>query len=327
MSSAELPAPQIGRILIAAGLLTEDQLAEALEEQAQTSRRLGEIIVQRGFISGPALANALAEQHGGVLKTEYGYATGLGGEVAKRAAQPAVQAEPDPPLPRLRTVELPVEDPAANTQAEAPPEPEPMPEPEPVVEPVPEPLPDPAPEQPLPPAAEAPSPPAPAAAPAPAPAPAEPQRDHRDEMIESLRLQLEVQQAELIALREALERERARREPPAEVREPVPEQQPEPEQEPQPEPKPELEAEPEFEAEPEPPEPESAAIPSPSEHFLLCVPTSAGYVLVDRFGVIPQVGDDVDVSEEHGKFSVTKVVRLPRNSRACAYLQRDRPAV
>ena len=69
MSAAELPAPQLGRILIAAGLLSEEQLAQALEEQAQTGRRLGEVIVRRGFISGPALANALAEQHGGVLKT------------------------------------------------------------------------------------------------------------------------------------------------------------------------------------------------------------------------------------------------------------------
>src|SRR5919202_3448225 len=114
MDSAQLPAPQIGRILIAAGLLTEAQLAEALAEQAQTGRRLGEIIVQRGFISGPALANALAEQHGGLLKTEYGYATGLGGDVAKRAAS---GEETTPPLPRLRTVE-------------AAPEPDSEPEPE-----------------------------------------------------------------------------------------------------------------------------------------------------------------------------------------------------
>src|ERR671932_1857804 len=113
MDSAQLPAPQIGRILIAAGLLTEAQLAQALEEQAQTGRRLGEIIVQRGFISGPALANALAEQHGGVLKTEYGYASGLGGEVAKRAAADpaaAAAADAEPPLPRLRTVEAPPEE-------------------------------------------------------------------------------------------------------------------------------------------------------------------------------------------------------------------------
>src|SRR2546423_15542971 len=117
MDSAQVPSPQLGRILIAAGLLTEAQLEEALEEQEQTSRRLGEIIVRRGFVSGPALANALAEQHGGLLKTEYGYATGLGGDVAKRAAA----GSPDEtPLPRPRTVEK-----APPAVAQPPVEPEP----------------------------------------------------------------------------------------------------------------------------------------------------------------------------------------------------------
>src|SRR5204862_309705 len=111
VDAAQIPAPQLGRILIAAGLLNEEQLAQALEEQARTGRRLGEIIVQRGFISGPALANALAEQHGGVLKTEYGFASGLGGVVARRAASEAGTPisplrPPDPtPIPQLRTVE------------------------------------------------------------------------------------------------------------------------------------------------------------------------------------------------------------------------------
>ena len=121
MDAAQLPAPQLGRILVAAGLLSEQQLAQALEEQARTGRRLGEIIVQRGFISGPALANALAEQHGGVLKTEYGFASGLGGIVARRAA--AEGGTPVSPLrppdaaaiPQLRTAEPFVTPAAADT--------------------------------------------------------------------------------------------------------------------------------------------------------------------------------------------------------------------
>jgi hypothetical protein len=213
-------------------------------------------------------------------------------------------AEPEPELPRLRTVEIPTE------QAGTEPKPEPEPEPEPVIEPAPEPPPEPPTEQPLPPAAEEPPPPA--------PAPPEPVRDERDELIDNLRLQLEVQQAELIALREALERERARSQT---APEPVHEQEPEPETEPEPEP------EPEVVAEAEPRAPESAPTASQSEHYLLCVPTNAGYVLVDRFGLVPGVGDEVEVPEEQGKFSVTKVVRLPRNARACAYLQRDRATV
>src|SRR2546423_4215313 len=165
MDSAQVPSPQLGRILIAAGLLTEVQLAEALEEQHQTGRRLGEIIVRRGFISGPALANALAEQHGGLLKTEYGFATGLGGDVAQKAAAEAVS---DAPMPMLRTADrapvTPLRPPAPEPEPEpvveepvppqlaVPPSPEPEPEvpqfaftaPEPEPEPEPTPEPEPA---------------------------------------------------------------------------------------------------------------------------------------------------------------------------------------
>jgi hypothetical protein len=73
------------------------------------------------------------------------------------------------------------------------------------------------------------------------------------------------------------------------------------------------------------PEEEAAVVPAPppqKEHYLLCVPTSAGYVLLDRVGVLPTVGETVDVPEEEGHFTVTKIVRLPRNGRPCAYLQR-----
>jgi hypothetical protein len=449
VSAAELPAPQIGRILIAAGLLTEEQLAQALEEQERTGKRLGEIIVQRGFISGPALANALAEQHGGVLKTEYGFASGLGGVVARRAASEAGASvsplrPPDPtPLPQLRTVEPPAaatpqpeveaqpETPAPSTSveplrppadpepvqpvlrpAEAPaPEPEPQDEPEPLVadgpaveqsaarapveplrppadpepvqplfrpavpfepqlepqpvppaemfvtaqqtEPVvetatpdhePEPEPEPAPPaaaagpltpiglpepqpEPLEPAAETPTtapPPQPVVVettiPEPEPEPVaaitppapiqefEPQPepepepepeaargasvpDDRDPLLESLRDKVEAQEQELARLREQLEQERARKDVQVHVwsegqQAPV------------------------------------AEAPAQPESYLLCVPTPAGYVLLDRIGVLPTVGEAVEIPEENASFTVTKVVRLPRNGRPCAYLQR-----
>jgi len=484
VSAAELPAPQLGRILIAAGLLNEEQLGQALEEQAQTGRRLGEIIVQRGFISGPALANALAEQHGGVLKTEYGFASGLGGVVARRAAAESGTPvsplrPPDPtPMPTLRTAEpeessespmptlraaepepeepsealaqqeapeppMPVEpepdreqpleppplfrpaEPAAPASVEpaeeptpppaavsplSPPEPpelssqpestievpehslepvskplaeaaEPMPEPvafrppdsEPVqqspevpspqaelfrpsepgptaptesVEPVPEPVelrrpaaepvatePEPElvaqPEPELAPAAEAteplpepvelrphdpqlahesvepmapepePTPPVEDVDPvsetvvetSPAEEPAAAVRDERDELIESLRARVQAQEVDLASLREQLEQERSRKDVQVHVS-------------------------PEEQAPAEPTGPVQA------EQYLLCVPTSAGYVLIDRVGALPRVGQAVDVPEEEGRFTVTKVVRLPRNGRPCAYLQR-----
>ncbi|HKA25982.1 MAG TPA: hypothetical protein VKD88_01305 [Gaiellaceae bacterium] len=505
MSAAELPAPQLGRILVAAGLLSEEQLAQALEDQAQTGRRLGEIIVQRGFISGPALANALAEQHGGVLKTEYGFASGLGGVVARRAAAESgtfvsplrppdatsmptpgnveLEDTPETPTPALRTAEAdiqetaperaaheetpqplapvafaperepepeqplqpppllrpaeppppsfdeplgelahppaavsplwapqpsepsvesepeppaePVQDPVALRQSEpepvfqapvAPlPEPEvtsllepPIPTPE-ATEPMPKPVelrpPSPEDQHPVepaheasapvelyrpdvedrrPPAREEPQPLAPATPapeptfvverePAPVPvfqvtevvseaaglplqdsepaeevvelaeaepgltppaevvepveeptqmeAPATTVRDERDELIDSLRARVEAQELELANLREQLEQERGLKDLQVHV---WPEEQPE-----QPPPG-----------------------PSQAEQYLLCVPTSAGYVLIDRVGALPTIGHAVEVPEEEGNFTVTKVVRLPRNGRPCAYLQR-----
>ncbi len=458
MNAAELPAPQLGRILIAAGLLSEEQLAQALEEQAQTGRRLGEVIVQRGFISGPALANALAEQHGGVLKTEYGFASGLGGIVARRAAaesgtsvSPLRPPEPTP-MPTLRTAErepvsrapeeepgptgsaelaqpplqqeapealTPPEPPAEPEQTlepppllrpaeppapafEEPPEPEPppaaisppsppepaapaapepsfapaeptevtepvelrppdpapvqeapqvfapepevvpSPEPEPTplaeaTEPIPEPVdlrpPSPEPEEQPQPAAPEPeflqapeperTPPAEAVEPIPEPVELRPPvpepvqeaepvvsepvdlpgshepepdqpasaLDDRDELIESLRARVEAQELELAKLREQLEQERIRKDVQVHV---WPEEQPVP----------------------------TTPGPVQAEHYLLCVPTAAGYVLLDRVGGLPSVGQAVEVPEEEGRFTVTKVVRLPRNGRPCAYLQR-----
>ncbi|OPZ77295.1 MAG: Type II secretion system protein E [Actinobacteria bacterium ADurb.Bin444] len=53
-----------GEILVEMGLITPEQLAEALEEQKSTHRRLGEILVARNFISGPELAEALGRRLG-----------------------------------------------------------------------------------------------------------------------------------------------------------------------------------------------------------------------------------------------------------------------
>ena len=325
MNSAQLPAPQLGQILIAAGLLTEAQLAQALEEQTRTGRRLGEIIVRRGFISGPALANALAEQHGGVLKTEYGFATGLGGQVAQKAASDASAVAPTPllrtadPAPQLRGPEPPTEqtvpEPAPPPEAVVPPQPVESPaslaEPPAPAEPEPAPVAA-APDRPLDVAPTPPPEPAPAPAPRPepepepqtqsAPQPAQPvaaEPDERDRLIESLRARIEAQEAELAKLRAELGQERAQRD--VEVRV-WPEEEPvEPEEQPV-----------------EPPLPG----PAEHEHYLICVPTTSGYVLLDRIGQLPAVGQEVPVPEEEGTFTVTKVVRLPRNGRPCAYLQR-----
>src|SRR5918994_1518636 len=87
------------------GFLDEEQLAHALAEQARTGRPLGTILVELGFVSAGAVSNALAEQHGGLLKTEFGISAGLhalpGGATRKAAAAAAL----DPAAARTRELE------------------------------------------------------------------------------------------------------------------------------------------------------------------------------------------------------------------------------
>jgi len=54
----------LGALLVAKGLLTENQLQWALAEQQRTGRLVGEILVESGTISAFALARTLTEQHG-----------------------------------------------------------------------------------------------------------------------------------------------------------------------------------------------------------------------------------------------------------------------
>ena len=65
---ATVEAPQqsrvrLGTMLVRAGLLSAEQLEEALAEKAETGKRIGEIVVDRGWVPSSDLAKALAEQH------------------------------------------------------------------------------------------------------------------------------------------------------------------------------------------------------------------------------------------------------------------------
>jgi hypothetical protein len=74
----------LGRLLVEQGLLSEDELERALEEQESTGRRLGETLIDLGFVSHTALSRALAEQYGIEPKTETGFGTGLRAEIERR---------------------------------------------------------------------------------------------------------------------------------------------------------------------------------------------------------------------------------------------------
>jgi hypothetical protein len=60
----EFPWRQLGELLVDQQLLTENELEQALREQARTGRLLGQIIVDRGYLSAFSLARVLSEQHG-----------------------------------------------------------------------------------------------------------------------------------------------------------------------------------------------------------------------------------------------------------------------
>jgi len=110
--------PQLGQVLLDRGLLTEDQLEVGLAQHRWSGRPLGEVLIALGFVSEATIAQALATQHGGLIKTECGFAMGFG---------PRADAAPDGP---------PVSPPAAavgtswtsmpEVTAEPPAEPEPV---------------------------------------------------------------------------------------------------------------------------------------------------------------------------------------------------------
>jgi len=55
---------RLGDILLAKGLVTEKQIAEAIEIQQKTSRRLGQIIIEKGWVPEPEVLKALGVQLG-----------------------------------------------------------------------------------------------------------------------------------------------------------------------------------------------------------------------------------------------------------------------
>ena len=93
VANAVTPQEPLGTLLVERGLITDAQLADALEEQRTSGEQLGAILVARGYAPPALVAQALATQHGGMLKTEYGFATGFGRGAALAEVQVAA-----PPL-------------------------------------------------------------------------------------------------------------------------------------------------------------------------------------------------------------------------------------
>ncbi len=101
--------PPLGELLLARGLITPEELEQALAGQRESGRPLGEIFIRLGFTSGPIIAQALATQHGRMLKSEYGFATGFDAVFSKPDAPPSPQA---PAIEQPASAALKIVDPA-----------------------------------------------------------------------------------------------------------------------------------------------------------------------------------------------------------------------
>lgn len=83
--SARRPGPRrLGELLMEEGLLTGEQLATALAEQADSGRLLGEILLDHGYVPTITLVNVLAEQAHGSTERADGFGTGLRDAVEDR---------------------------------------------------------------------------------------------------------------------------------------------------------------------------------------------------------------------------------------------------
>jgi hypothetical protein len=113
MEAARIPWRPLGRLLVEQGLLSEDELEHALDQQVTTGRRLGETLIELGFVSHAALSHALAEQYGIEPKAETGFGTGLRAELERRYERDREEAASGPPehdgAPLLRIVPEPAE--------------------------------------------------------------------------------------------------------------------------------------------------------------------------------------------------------------------------
>lgn len=73
---------RLGDIFVERGLITEDQLREALDHQRETGGKLGEILVELGLVTRVALAGVIVEQWDELKVTTRGRKTA---EVQERA--------------------------------------------------------------------------------------------------------------------------------------------------------------------------------------------------------------------------------------------------
>ena len=63
---------KLGDIFVERGLISDEQLREALEQQRETGGKLGEVLVELGFVTRVALAGVITEQWDDLRVTQGG---------------------------------------------------------------------------------------------------------------------------------------------------------------------------------------------------------------------------------------------------------------
>jgi predicted nucleic acid-binding Zn-ribbon protein len=107
VEAARVPQQLLGELFLEKGLITPEELQEALEEQKSTGERIGQILVKKGFVSGPVLTTVLAEQLGVDMEKQEGFGSGLWSEIKRR--HPRVGREEDADEPQ-EPIERPEDD-------------------------------------------------------------------------------------------------------------------------------------------------------------------------------------------------------------------------
>jgi hypothetical protein len=83
-AAREISWRPLGELFVENGLLSEEQLEQALAEQAAMGGRLGDKLVELGYVTRHALARLLAEQTGVEFDVDSGFGTGLLAELQRR---------------------------------------------------------------------------------------------------------------------------------------------------------------------------------------------------------------------------------------------------
>ena len=92
-----MPWRPLGEVFVERGLITQEELEDALREQQGSGKRLGEILIAHGLVPGPAVTAALTEQLGIELQTEAGFGTGPWKAIDRRHRRRRGLGEDDAP--------------------------------------------------------------------------------------------------------------------------------------------------------------------------------------------------------------------------------------